>query len=256
MVCMSGCRPILMLLAALASVGGACATGSSTTTRASPHAPDAVGPARASHRPATGNQLPPRPADADADVAYYQERAAALTSVNSTEIARTDFARMRRGRLYSKEPPAASGAPMLGRALGEAFARSDDKAVIDITAQIIAGDQADIRAHILRAVVLHRTGRDVEATFHREVAIGLVESIVHSGDGRSFDTAWTVFRTKEEYEVLKAAGYLVNGQSLTTHGGRTFDILSARKANGNDSFRAHFDITELFIEESRAFQKP
>ena len=78
------------------------------------------------------------------------------------------------------------------------------------------------------------------------MAIGLIESIVHTGDGRGFDSAWTVFRVKEEYEVLKAGGYLVEGQSLAAHGGRHFDILDARKAEGGAevprSLRHHGDV--------------
>jgi hypothetical protein len=203
---------------------------------------------------AADEAIPPRPADADADVAYYRERAAALaTEATTTEVARTNFARMRRGRMYLQEESGGADAAKLDHALTQAFNTSDNQAMVDITGKILPHDQADIRAHMLRAVALRRLGRTREADFHREAAIGLIESIVRGGDGRSFDTAWTVFRVKEEYEVLKAGGYMVEGQSLTPHGNRNFDVLDARKPDGSERFRAYFDITEMFAEEGRAF---
>lgn len=102
-------------------------------------------------------------------------------------------------------------------------------------------------------VPLGRLGRDAEASFHRNVAIALLASIIHTGDGRAFDSAWTVFRVKEEYEVLKARGYLVEQQSLTTHNGHTFDVLHARAVKGDTQVDWYFDVTELFAERRRRF---
>jgi hypothetical protein len=202
--------------------------------------------------PAAEQGIPPRPADADADVAYYHERAAALATESTTEVARTNFARMRRGRMYlSGEVPAAETGKQI--ALTQAFDKSDNQAIVDITGKILPDDQVDIRAHMLRAVALRRLSRTKEADFHREAAISLIESIVGGGDGRGFDTAWTVFRVKEEYEVLKARGYVVDRQSLTHHDRRDFDILDAHKPDGSEKVRAYFDITEMFAEEGRAF---
>jgi len=102
-------------------------------------------------------------------------------------------------------------------------------------------------------VVLRRAGKVAEANYQREIAIALIESIVQGGDGRGFDSAWTVFREKEEYEVLKSKGYLVESQSLVPHGGRTFDVLRAHKPEGGEKIEAYFDITELFAQEGSAF---
>jgi len=211
-------------------------------------------PAPAPRPPAAAKEgIPPRPADADADVAYYRERAEALAAESTIEVARTNFARMRRGRMYlADEVAAAETGKQI--ALTQAFDKSDNQAIVDITGNILPGDQADIRAHMLRAVALRRLGRTKEADFHREAAIGLIESIIGGGDGRSFDTAWTVYRVKEEYEVMKSRGYLVDRQSLTHHDKRDFDILDAHKPDGSETFRAHFDITEMFAEEGRAFR--
>jgi hypothetical protein len=173
-----------------------------------------------------------------------------LASGAATEIARTDFVRLRRGRLYIAEGELE--AAELEQKLAEAFGRSDDGQILSVTARILAHDQADIRSHVMRAVALRRTGRAPEADFHRGMAIALIESIVRGGDGRGFATAWTVFRTKEEYAVLRARGYDVEKQSLADHDGRVFDVLRARETKGGEAFDAYFDVTEMYAEEGRA----
>jgi hypothetical protein len=193
---MRGHRPGLAVAAALALA--ACATAPK------PAAGPPAGKARQPTPAAADREVAPRPADADADVAYYRERAVALAAEILIEIARTDFARMRRGRLYLPEETGGAAPGSLEMALTQAFQKTDNQGILDVTSKILPGDQADIRAHMLRAVALRRLGREKEANFHRELAIGLIESIVHTGDGRGFDSAWTVFRVKEEYEVLKA----------------------------------------------------
>lgn len=218
--------------------------------------PAAIPPARpsVSHRVAAADDDPgasPRPADAETDVAYYRVRAAALTAETPAEIGPTDFGRFRRGRLYLTDAGDPQGAKTLQGRLTTAFDGNDSRAILEITAKILADDQADIRAHMLRAIALRKVGRSREADFHRAVALGLIDSIVRTGDGRAAKSAWTVFRVKEEYEVIKVMGCTVESQSLISEGGRRFDILEARKAPAGPTIRAYFDITELFAEEGR-----
>lgn len=100
-------------------------------------------------------------------------------------------------------------------------------------------------------MALRRVGRVTDADFHREVARVLVESIVGSSDGRGFDSAWVVFRGKEEAEVLKALGCAVESQNPTVHGERKFDVLLTRKVDSGEARELYFDVTELRAEELR-----
>ena len=259
-----------VILAALALAGaGGCATGSQARDTpggrnvggavvAPPDTPrnptsTSAGPGATAAGPET---LPVRPATSADDVAYYRERAAALATGVPTEVARTDFMRVRRGRLYLYGPSETSTVRALEVELSKAFGQGDARAILASTARILGEDQADIRAHMLRAVTLRQSGQTAEAEFHRQVAIALIDSIRGGGDGRGFDSAWTVFRVKEEYEILKALGCVVESQSLRSHGGRTFDVLRARELKGPVTFEAYFDITELFAEESRQLREP
>ena len=92
--------PALLLVAA--ALGGAA--GCAEAPPAGPRHPSAQQQPPADSRSnghARGATL--SQADATAEVAYYRERSLALAGEASTEIARTDFTRLRRGRLYLTE---------------------------------------------------------------------------------------------------------------------------------------------------------
>jgi hypothetical protein len=217
---------------ALVTIAGAC--GSST-------------PAASAAQPATPAAPTARPTYAEADAAYYRGRAAALATEATEEVARTDFWRFRRGRLYV---PDASNVQELEERLAEA-SRSDSVAgVVDASAALLALDQADINAHFLRASALRKTDDVTEADFHRAVAQGLIDSIIHAGDGQSAESAWTVYRVKEEYEVLKAKNARFTSQSRINVGNRTLDLLDAERDDG-EKLHVYFDITELTAEQAR-----
>ena len=105
---------------------------------------------------------------------------------------------------------------------------------------------------MLRAIALRKLKRPLEADFHRAVSIGLLESVVREGDGRSPVTAWTAFRVKEEYEVVKVKGFVPQKQKLTSKEGRFYDVLDARRDDDGEATRFYFDVTELYAEEYRA----
>jgi len=220
-------------LVVLLSFAGACG-GSSPA--ASPAQPKATAAPTA------------RPAYAEGDAAYYRGRAAALATEATEEVARTDFWRFRRGRLYV---PDASNIQELEERLADA-ARSDSAAgVVAASAALLASDQADINAHTLSAGALRTTDHVTEADFHRAVAQGLIDSIIHAGNGQSSDSAWTVYRVKEEYEVLKAKQARFLSQSRIKVGDRSFDLLDAERSDG-EKLHVYFDITELLAEQARA----
>ena len=191
----------------------------------------------------------PRPDYAEADAAYYRGRAAALATEATEEIAQTDFWRLRRGRLYI---PDASNIQELDERLADA-ARSESAAgVVDASAAILASDQTDINAHLLRSNALGKTNHVPEADFHRAVAQALIDSIIHAGDGQSPESAWTAYRVKEEYEVLKAKGARFTSQSRSGEGNRSFDILQAERVEDGAKLRLYFDVTELTAKQARA----
>jgi len=193
------------------------------------------------------------PADATAEVAYYRERSVALATGASTEIARTDFVRLRRGRLYLTGGLPDREIPELHRRLGAAVREGNGAAILEVTAQLIARNEADIRAHMLRAIALRQAGNESESRTDHDLAIALLESIISSGDGLGFASSWTVFDVSEEYEVLKVKGCIPGSQALASHEERQFEVLHARNASNGSPCEATFDITELMAVTARHF---
>jgi hypothetical protein len=65
----------------------------------------------------------------------------------------------------------------------------------------------DIYAHKY-AITVHEMRDDaVKLNFHRRFYDGILMSILNSGDGRSFDTAYLVIDYREEYAILEHFGY-------------------------------------------------
>jgi hypothetical protein len=193
------------------------------------------------------------PAEAAEEVAYYRERSAILAAPTNVEIARTDFARLRRGRLYLTEGLRSREIADLQRRLTMAFGAGNGPEVLEVTGRILTLDQADLRAHSLRSITLRRAGQTSEADAQHEIVIGLLESIIRSGDGLGFASAWTVFDVSEEYEVLKAEGCLPKSQGLAAQGDRSFDVLRARRFTDGSPCDFYFDITEMMAVVARHF---
>jgi len=190
----------------------------------------------------------PRPSYAEADAAYYRARAGAFATEAADQIAGTDFWRFRRGRLYV---PDASNIQELEQRLAESARSESPAGVMDASAALLASDQADINAHTLRAAALRKTDHVTEADFHGAIAQGLIDSIIHAGDGQNAQTAWTVYRVKEEYEVLKAKHARFVSQSRVSVGDRSYDLLDAEREDG-EKLHVYFDVTELLAEQARA----
>jgi hypothetical protein len=247
----SSCLVVAVLAALVAATGCGSTGGAGPGARTG--APSGVA-ARA--QPGLDVPPPPRPAGSVDDISYYRERCQALAGGVATEIARTDFVQMRRGRLYLRGPVESRAMGALHAKMSQAFEKGDAPQVIDATTQILAEDQADIRAHMMRSMALRASKASTEAEFHHQVAQALVESILIGGDGHGFDSAWTVYRTSEEYEFLMTRGFVVVSQSLQEHAGRHFDVLRAREVRGEhtaDTSDIYFDVTEVFAEEGRQF---
>jgi hypothetical protein len=239
--------PVVLWVVGLAAwLAGACATTTPTGPTATPAAVAAPGPA--SGEPSAPGAPTGRPVGADAAAGYYRTQAAVIARETIADLAAIDFVRLRRGRLYFGESAVAE---TLGKPLSAAFQREEHPVVLGITAKILADDQTDTRAHMLRAISLRKLGRLPEADFHRQVAMALISSVLGSGDGKGRATAWKVFQVKEEYEIAKVLGGVVQKQSLDASTGQSFDVLDIKMLKSGETKPFFFEITELFTENGR-----
>jgi len=100
-------------------------------------------------------------------------------------------------------------------------------------------DFADAGGHLERARALHfDDGR--AATFHETVALGLLQSILDSGDGG--ERPWRVFDVREEEAVAAFLDLKVEGRSSSTRAGHTIDVVECRDPRGSPR-RIVFDVS-------------
>jgi hypothetical protein len=234
----------------IGTLGLLCATFGCASKQGPPATP-AAAPTASATKPAPATPSPPppaRPTDAADAAAYYRQQRARLEQPDGSDVTNIDFARLRRGRLYAGEP----GIPneLMGE-LRSALDKPKPEELLVITGKMLTADPTDLRAHLVSASALHETGATAKADAHVVLAKALLESIAHSGDGRSFQSPWVVYQVKEEYEFLEVLGLAVGGQNLEQRGERAFDVLSVQNPDSGAQGKAYFDVTELFAEEGR-----
>ncbi|MBT33650.1 MAG: hypothetical protein CMO01_28640 [Thalassobius sp.] len=81
---------------------------------------------------------------------------------------------------------------------------------------------------------------------------GTIESIVSTGTGENYDSAYIVMSTADEYVVLSYSGMQSNQQALTAKDGHSFDVLTAVDDYG-DEHKVYFNIDVPFSSLSSQF---
>lgn len=128
------------------------------------------------------------------------------------------------------------------KAMKTAYTSKDYATVLADADKILAEDYVDIDAHYAEYLVQKELKHEDQADFERFVCSGLVDSIVHSGDGKSAATAWQVIDVSEEYALL---GFLkLKRLNLTTskEDGHLYDILDTVNPQSNERFTMYFNI--------------
>ena len=179
-------------------------------------------------------------------VAEYQKLVAQVKQLPEEELSKFDFAKLRKAFLDTGASE--SIGDELEKSFKKALEEGRHEAVIAVAEQILTQDFTDVRTHILKASAHKKLGQQKEYTFHMAVSHGLMQSILNTGDGKSFETAWHVYQVKEEYALLQfGLGIaMVWEQSLMGAEGRLYDVLEAEGSEGQ-SREFYFDVTDLMM---------
>jgi hypothetical protein len=127
-------------------------------------------------------------------------------------------------------------------ALNAALPAGDFSGAIDAVRGLLDYNYLDIEAHIAADYVYTQAGEPDKSHYHRTFAKGLIDAIMRSGDGRSYETAFIVISIPEEYLVLRLMGFKSVGQRLVQHEGHWFDVLTAQHPQAQGTFDIHFNI--------------
>jgi hypothetical protein len=124
-------------------------------------------------------------------------------------------------------------------------AKEFDQAV-ESAEKILAKNFVEINAHFVAYVANRESGHAEKATFHKFMFDGLVKSITGSGDGKTFETAFVVISTDEEYTLFNVLGLRPTGQALVSQNGHSFDRMTANNLKTNETVVYFFNIDKPF----------
>jgi hypothetical protein len=106
----------------------------------------------------------------------------------------------------------------------------------------LAVSKYNIELLILVASAYRAAGDMPNADQTRQEWMSIVDSILRSGDGRDFATAFQVISVDEEYSVLRILRLDVLGQSLVQHEGSEFDVMQVKDPRSGNELTLYFNI--------------
>jgi len=102
-----------------------------------------------------------------------------------------------------------------------------------------------------KEVILEAKGEPQKAYEARLRYQSLLDSILLSGDGKSFDTAYKVISVSEEYSLMRALGLSSYGQQLVGNNGSMFDKIAVKDSRTGKKSTLYFNVDVSF----RAYDK-
>lgn len=118
----------------------------------------------------------------------------------------------------------------------------DCAVVLDDAGKVIDLVFIDIDAHRAEDLCYRRRGDTASADFHRAIALGLLRSILRSGDGKGPATAYIVIAIDEEYSLLDALGDIAGDQTLVKENDHQYDRISVKNAKTGESGAVFFNV--------------
>ena len=112
---------------------------------------------------------------------------------------------------------------------------------IEEAEKVLASEYVNLDAHYVEFVSYRELGQVDKAQYHRAVFKGLIDSILHSGDGKSPETAWVVISVPEEYVVLGVMGYKPSEQSLIGKNGHMYDMMKVKRVDDGSDATFYFN---------------
>ena len=113
----------------------------------------------------------------------------------------------------------------------------------------------DMDAHVAAAIAYGGLGDTAKADLHKGMYLGLVNSIISSGDGKTPETAYVVISTHEEYIVLRALGLQPTTQSLAHIKEHSYDIQDTIDTQTKATAKIYFNIDIVWKAENEMFSK-
>jgi len=126
--------------------------------------------------------------------------------------------------------------------IGKLFRENKVEAAVEAVGKSLEQNYIKIQTHMMAADVYRKLNLETKVAYHGTWVTGLLRSIFDSGNGRSFETAFVVIETGEEYALLGVLGAQLTRQSLVQHDRHQFDVMDVTNAKTGQALRMYFNI--------------
>jgi hypothetical protein len=127
-------------------------------------------------------------------------------------------------------------------------------AVVQLAQAMLSIDYTSMFAHKYLQQTYKILGDSANRDKYKAIEFGLLNSITHSGDGKTCETGWHVIQIEEEYFFLYILGATLNMQSLTSAGSNHCDRMDVKTEEGEKAIY-YFEVNKVVEMEGRAFKK-
>jgi hypothetical protein len=153
-----------------------------------------------------------------------------------------------------KYEPYGAARALIGQ-MKKAYTAGDCPAAMAHAKEIFEVNLVQIDAHFVSALCQRKAGNEEEARREHAMLMGLVKSVLGSGDGKSPETAFVVIAIDEEYSVMAALSLTLVRQALVNHGGSAFDRMEVKKRDSDEIVTLYFNVDRLQAQMARSLQK-
>ncbi|MGD0893490.1 MAG: DUF4919 domain-containing protein [Terracidiphilus sp.] len=153
-----------------------------------------------------------------------------------------DYGRLRLSYVDSPEYKQAKDVSKSEKAMIPAINAKEYKEALKDAEVVLANDYVNMDAHFVAFIANRELGATDKADFHRTVFRGLVDSIIHPGDGKSTEKAWVVINVDEEYVILRVLGFRPSGQSLINKDGHSYDEMKVKNVEDGTEQTFYFNV--------------
>ena len=136
----------------------------------------------------------------------------------------------------------------------------EDLGSVRLLDEHVAERVVELDAVLEARLALEKAGDKEGAEYERYLSQGMVASVLATGDGKTWKTAYEVYAVSEEYDVLFAAGLVKVDQGTidgTTKDGKvkSFDVITARDPQTDATQRNFFNVTALYTHYGKLEDK-
>jgi hypothetical protein len=153
-----------------------------------------------------------------------------------------DFFELRMKYAASPQYDPESGSIELGKMQGNLHAK-DYRGALKIANDVLAKQYVNIDAHSGEWEAYKGLHNDAQAKLHRDIARGLVRSILDSGSGASTANAYKLISGGEEYMAIRVLGLRLENRAYLKEHGRSYDKLDLTNPKDNSIVTLYFDVT-------------